>query len=67
MQQFLIDANVFVAAIKNPDKKSRTLDLILEIISNDGIKLVEMTCFYWNSRNILKNLDQKQHPICLNS
>ena len=40
MQQFLIDANVFVAAIKNPDKKSRTLDLILELISNDGIKLV---------------------------
>jgi predicted nucleic acid-binding protein len=40
MQQFLVDANVFVAAIKNPGKKARTLDLILELISNDGISLV---------------------------
>jgi len=40
MQQFLVDANVFVAAIKNPGKKARTLDLVLELISNDGIHLV---------------------------
>lgn len=40
MQQFLVDANVFVAAIKNPEKKARTLDLILELISNEGIRLV---------------------------
>jgi len=40
MQQFLVDANVFVAAIKNPEKKARTLDLILELISNEGIHLV---------------------------
>jgi len=38
MRQFLVDANVFVAAIKNPGKKTRTLDLILELISNQGIK-----------------------------
>ncbi len=37
MQQFLVDANVFVAAIKNPGKKARTLDMVLELISNDGI------------------------------
>jgi len=36
----LVDANVFVAAIKNPGKKARTLDLVLELISNDGIHLV---------------------------
>jgi predicted nucleic acid-binding protein len=40
MQQFLVDANVFVAAIKNPEKKARTLDLVLELISNEGIHLV---------------------------
>lgn len=37
MQQFLVDANVFVAAVKNPEKKVRTLDLILELISNECI------------------------------
>ncbi len=40
MQQFLVDANVFVAAIKNPGRKARTLDLILELISNEEIHLV---------------------------
>lgn len=40
MQQFLVDANVFVPAIKNPGKKTRTLDLILEIISNQRTHLV---------------------------
>jgi hypothetical protein len=35
MQQFLVDANVFVAAIKSPGKKTRTLDLILELISKE--------------------------------
>jgi hypothetical protein len=40
MQQFLVDANVFVAAIKSLGKKTRTLDLILELISNQGIHLV---------------------------
>ena len=36
----MVDANVFVAAIKNPGKKTRTLDLILEIISNQRTHLV---------------------------
>lgn len=40
MQRFLVDANVFVAAIKNPGKKAGTLDLILELISNEEIGLV---------------------------
>jgi predicted nucleic acid-binding protein len=40
MQQFLVDANVFVAAIKNPEKKAGALDLILELISDDDIHLV---------------------------
>ena len=40
MQQLLVDANVFVAAIKNPEKKSGALDLILELISNEKIRLV---------------------------
>ena len=40
MQRFLVDANVFVAAIKNPEKKAGSLDLILELISNEEIGLV---------------------------
>ena len=40
MQQFLVDANVFVAAIKSPGKKTRSFDLIIEIISNQGIHLI---------------------------
>lgn len=40
MQQFLVDANVFVAAIKNPEKKAGALDLILELISNEDVLLV---------------------------
>lgn len=40
MQQFLVDANVFVAAIKNPEKKAGALDLILELISNEDLHLI---------------------------
>lgn len=40
MQLFLVDANVFVAAIKNPGKKAGALDLILELISNGKIRLI---------------------------
>lgn len=40
MQQFLLDANVFVAAIKNPEKKAGALDLILELISDEEIRLI---------------------------
>ncbi len=40
MQQFLVDVNVFVAAVKNPEKKARTFDLILELISNECIHFV---------------------------
>jgi len=36
----LVDANVFIAAIKNPDKKTRSLDLIVELIENEKISLV---------------------------
>lgn len=40
MRQFLVDANVFIAAIKNPDKKARSLDLIIELVENEKISLV---------------------------
>jgi predicted nucleic acid-binding protein len=40
MQQFLVDANVFIAAIKNPGNKTRSLDLIIELIDNKKISLV---------------------------
>jgi predicted nucleic acid-binding protein len=37
---FLLDTNVFVAAIKYPKKETKTLQLILKIIENDDIYLV---------------------------
>jgi len=36
----LVDANVFIAAIKNPGNKTRSLDLIIELIENKKINLV---------------------------
>jgi hypothetical protein len=64
MQQFLVDANVFVAAIKSPGKKTRSLDLIIEIISNQGIHLVGNDLLLLNSTNMLKNLNLKPHRTC---
>lgn len=39
-RQFLVDANVFIAAIKNPGNKTLSLDLIIELIENKKISLV---------------------------
>jgi hypothetical protein len=36
----LIDSNVFVAAIKNPRKRTRTLELLLKMIEDPTIGLV---------------------------
>lgn len=37
---YLLDTNVFIAAIKNPKKETKTLQLILEIIERDDYLLV---------------------------
>ncbi len=39
-KKFLLDTNVFIAAIKNPKKETKTLYLILKIIESDNINLV---------------------------
>ena len=39
-QKFLLDNNVFIAAIKNPVKISSSLELIIECIKNDEIELI---------------------------
>lgn len=39
-QTFLLDTNVFIAAIKDPTRQSNTLRLLLEFIKNPSIKLV---------------------------
>ena len=38
--RLLLDNNVFVAAVKNSDKTSKSLQLILQIIKDSGIQLV---------------------------
>lgn len=37
---FLLDTNVFIAALKSPKKESKTLQLILTLIENEDIELV---------------------------
>ena len=37
---FLLDTNVFIAAIKAPKKETKTLQLILVMIANEDIRLV---------------------------
>lgn len=37
---FLLDTNVFIAAIKNPKKETQTLGLILKIIEREDVQLV---------------------------
>ncbi len=39
-QIFLIDTNVFVAAVKNPRKKRKTVQLIVSMIEREDIKIV---------------------------
>ncbi len=40
IQTFLLDTNVFIAAIKDPKRQTRTLQLLLKIIKNPSIRLV---------------------------
>jgi len=40
IQTFLLDSNVFIAAIKDPKRQTETLRLILKIIQDDQIKLI---------------------------
>jgi len=37
---FLLDSNVFIAAIKDPEKQTKTLRLIVKIIEDQNIKLI---------------------------
>jgi len=39
-QVFLLDTNVFIAAIKDPKKETKTLQLIMTIIESEDIHLV---------------------------
>jgi predicted nucleic acid-binding protein len=40
IRTFLLDTNVFIAAIKNPVKETKSLQLILRIIGRENIHLV---------------------------
>ncbi len=40
IQQFLVDTNLFIAAIKNPKKETASLRLILELIDNFNVILI---------------------------
>lgn len=39
-QTFLLDTNVFIAAIKDPERQTSTFQLLLKIIKDPGIMLV---------------------------
>jgi predicted nucleic acid-binding protein len=40
IRQFLVDTNLFIAAIKNPKKETHSLRLLLELIDNTTIMLI---------------------------
>jgi len=40
IQTFLLDTNVFISAIKKPEKQTNTLRLIIKIIDDHDLKLV---------------------------
>lgn len=40
IHQFLVDTNLFIAAIKNPRKETNSLKLLLELIDNIDIMLI---------------------------
>ena len=40
IQTFLLDSNVFIAAIRNPKKQTGTLRLVLEIIEDQDVELI---------------------------
>jgi len=39
-RQFLVDTNLFIAAIKNPKKETASLRLLLELINDTSIVLI---------------------------
>ncbi|MFH1821604.1 MAG: PIN domain-containing protein [Methanobacteriota archaeon] len=39
-RKFLLDANVFIAAVKDPERQTDTLRLLLKIVKDPGIELV---------------------------
>jgi len=39
-RKFLLDTNVFVAAVKNPERQTDTLRLLLRIVSDPDVELV---------------------------
>ena len=40
IRQFLIDTNLYIAAIKNPKKETSSLKLLLELINNTTIEFI---------------------------
>ena len=40
IRQFLVDTNLFIAAIKNPKKETASLRLLLELIDNTAFVLI---------------------------
>lgn len=40
IRQFLVDTNLFIAAIKNPKKETTSLRLLLELVDNTTIVLI---------------------------
>ena len=40
IQTFLLDTNVFISAIKEPEKQTNTLRLIIKIVGDPSVKLV---------------------------
>ncbi len=40
IRQFLVDTNLFIAAVKNPKKETKSLRLLLELINDTNVILI---------------------------
>ena len=40
IRQFLVDTNIFIAAVKNPKKETKSLRLLLELIDDTNVILI---------------------------
>lgn len=40
IRRFLVDTNLFIAAIKNPNRETTSLKLLLDLIDNKNIALI---------------------------
>ena len=66
-QTFLLDTNVFIAAIKDPEGQTSTFQLLLKIIKNPGIGLVGNILLAEEMRRYIELFKSKKAAVLVSS